>query len=102
MCLCAGSATTTLLITDKLAVPTANNGEPPHELAGEEILDKPVIHRLRAQSAKTLRSVSSEGSANTHKSRPKTAASSEKGKTAARPITLSNVERWLSSSYQRL
>lgn len=106
----SGSAMTTVaLATGNPGETVTSNGGAPHILAGEEILDKEVAPRakLRPQSAHPLGSLEVErsvDSSNTsRRNRPRTAvAGSTKAKDDIRNISLDNVERWLSSSYQRL
>lgn len=100
----SGSASTTLMLASK-PLSVEHDGQSPHKLEGEEILDKQEVvsgSRPRAQSARPLRTTITDGTSsyNMHKVRPKTAVG---GKTIdTGPMLLSNVERWLSSSYQRL
>ena len=95
---------TTLAIADKMPEKSTNTDEPPHKLLGEEILDREDKEKCkpRAQSARPVRCLTGEGSTDSSiaRNRPKTAVEKDRG--GYRPITLSNVERWLSSSYQNL
>lgn len=103
----SGSATTTLVLAKGTQIPTGAAGEtpaPPHILTGEEILDKPETPAVkqRAQSARPSRTASlamieEPDNMIVKPSRPGTALPP-----LPRKQLITNVERWLSSSFQRL
>lgn len=90
-----GSAATTLaLVSDTSAAETGD--QPPHELKGEEILDKPASQR-RAQSARPARSLGSCDGNQRSRGRPKTAVL---GTPSVATLSVNQVEQWLASSYK--
>lgn len=103
----SGSAVTTLVLADSKPITSQgrNSPAPPHILKGEEILDRPAsvcVSKPRAQSARPSRKASLCGDNASENSigkpvRPGTAIRQDE---ALERIT--NVERWLSSSFQRL
>lgn len=102
----SGSAMTTLILTENkpMVVENAESPAPPHVLGGEEILDKPADKHAvkpRAQSARLSDRGSmvekSQSVNNETRHRPGTAAIH-----GERSQLITNVERWLSSSFQRL
>lgn len=104
----SGSATSTVALAGDPSWNTPNTGVPPHVLSGEEILEKEAtnLKTKRAQSAR-VNSTKSDICSNS-KSRPKTALTrddSQNKELALNHTKISvheTVERWLSSSFQRL
>ena len=104
----SGSAITTLVLANTAEPSDKTTGgetpAPPHELTGEEILDKLSVSSVkpRAQSARPSRKVSLDMIEESNE----TIVKPTRPGTAVPPVPrrqlITNVERWLSSSFQRL